>query len=68
MVERLRCLDPRCRRPFAVVYPPSTVEPPALLALACPHCGTRHSVFVASGSLSTAYVFPLAGERMAVSA
>jgi len=62
-VDRLRCLDPRCRRPFAVVYHRSPTEAPISLALACPHCGTRHAIFVPAGSLGTeaaAYVFPLA--------
>ena len=63
-LDRHRCMDPRCGRAFAVVYSHSSAAAPIWLALACPHCGTQHSLMIATTALhvdEAAYVLPLEG-------
>ena len=70
-IDRLRCLDPRCHRPFAIVYESSPGDSPVSLALACPHCGRRHALVVPTGALhesETAYVLPLQSESAELTA
>ena len=70
-LDRHRCLDPRCGRMFAVVYAHSSTAAPIWLALACPYCGTQHSLMIATTALhqdEAAYVLPLEGGAPSIAA
>ncbi len=70
-LDRHRCMDPRCGRAFAVVYAHSSAAAPIWLALACPHCGTQHSLMIATTALhrdEAAYVLPLDGGLPSIAA
>lgn len=69
-LDRHRCHDPRCRRPFAVVFRTASNEP-GWLNLACPHCGTMHLVIGPAGvprEFEGAYVLPLPSGGAALTA
>ena len=60
--DRHRCQHPGCGRAFAVVYSRASLEEPAWLALACPHCGTAHALMLTAllqQGAEGAYVLPL---------
>lgn len=70
-LDRHRCMDPHCGRAFAVVYSQSSSAAPIWLALACPYCGTQHSLMIATTALhrdEAAYVLPLGNGLPAVAA
>jgi hypothetical protein len=70
-LDRHRCHDPRCRRPYAVVYRRSLHDVPIPLAVACPSCGHWDVVMVPTGAVRDAdgaYVLPLGYEAAALSA
>ena len=49
--DRHRCRNPRCRRPFAVVYHRSLADVPIPLTVACPRCGRWGVVMVSAGAV-----------------
>jgi hypothetical protein len=70
-LDRHRCHDPRCRRPYAVVYRRFPHDVPIPLAVACPSCGHWEVVMVPTGAVRDsdgAYVLPLGYEAAALSA
>jgi hypothetical protein len=61
-MDRHRCHNPRCRRPFAVVYRRCWHDVPIPMAIACPHCGSWGVVLVPTGAVRESdgtYVLPL---------
>jgi hypothetical protein len=49
--QRHRCHNPRCRRPFAVVYHRSVDDVPISVAVACPRCGSWDLLTVTTGAV-----------------
>jgi len=61
-MDRHRCHNPRCHRPFAVIYRRSWHDVPIPMAVACPHCGSWDVVLVPTGAVCESdgtYVLPL---------
>jgi len=61
-MDRRRCHNAHCQRPFAVVYRRSLMDVPIPLAVACPHCGFWDVVLVPTGAVRQtqgAWVLPL---------
>jgi DNA-directed RNA polymerase subunit RPC12/RpoP len=60
--DRHRCRNPRCRKPFALVYRRSPEDVMIPLTVACPRCGSWDVVMVTTGAVRRAegtWVLPL---------